>query len=192
VKAADLDEMITEHFGVSRIDVTSALETLPPIRPEAAALPDEEAALFDESGFREDQNAYARVTLQTLGQMARLISTAYSASEVADLLGVNASRVRQRRLNRTLWAIQDRGGWVFPALQFEDVAGRRGQIRHLDQVLRALPARLHPVAIAGLLTTPQPHLRVGHQTVSPLEWLRSGGDLDAVLRVVDAADWASR
>src|SRR5262245_12000423 len=98
--------------------MAQALESLPPIHPHATALPADEAALFDEADFPEDEQAYARVTLETVGHTARLINTAFSANEVANLLGVNESRVRQRRLDRTLWAIHDRGGWVFPSLQF--------------------------------------------------------------------------
>lgn len=187
-----LDEMITEHYGIERRDLARALESLPSIRPNAAALSEADAALFDESGFVEDDNAYARVTLETLGRTARLINTAYSASQVAELLDVNESRIRQRRADRTLWAIQDRSRWVFPALQFEDEAGRRGQIRGLDQVLQALPVDLHPLSVAGFLTTSQPDLRLEGQPVKPLDWLRSGGDVRPVLRVVEAAYWASR
>jgi hypothetical protein len=188
----DLDEMITEHYGITRTELARALESLPSIRPHAAALSEAEAALFDKSDFAEDGQAYARVTVETLGRTARLISTAYSAKDAADLLGVNESRVRQRRADRTLWAIEDGGGWVFPALQFEDEEGRRGQIRGLDQVLRVLPGDLHPLSVAGFLTTPQADLRIGGQPLSPLDWLRSGGDVRPVLNVADAADWASR
>ncbi|HTY33745.1 DNA-binding protein [Mycobacterium sp.] len=188
----DLGEVIAEHYGITGADVAEALESLPPIRPHAAALSEADAALFDESDFAEDDRAYARVTIETLGRIARLISTAYSGRRVAELLGVNESRVRQRRADRTLWAIQDRGRWVFPALQFEDEAGRRGQIRGLDELLQVLPADLHPVSVAGFLTTPQPDLRVGGEPVSPLDWLRSGGDVRLVLSVAEAADWAGR
>jgi hypothetical protein len=188
----DLDEMITEHYGVTRTELERALESLPPIRPHAAALAEADAVLFDEADFPEDAQAYARVTVETLGRTAHLISTAYSASEAAARLGVNESRIRQRRADRTLWAIEDRDGWVFPALQFEDESGRRGQIRGLDQVLRVLSADLHPLSVARFLTTPQSDLRVGGQPVSPLDWLRSGGDVRPVLKVADAADWSSR
>jgi hypothetical protein len=188
----DLGEMIAQHYAISGTDLAEALQTLPSIRPDAAALSEADAALFDESDFAEDDRAYARVTVEPLGRVARLINTAYSGGQVAELLGVNESRVRQRRADRTLWAIQDRGGWVFPALQFEDAAGRRGQIRGLDQVLQVLPADLHPVSVAGFLTTPQPDLSVDGQSVSPLDWLRSGGDIRLVLSVAEAADWASR
>ncbi|WP_245831450.1 DNA-binding protein [Mycobacterium terramassiliense] len=184
--------MIVEHYAVSGTDLAEALQSLPSIRPDASALSEADAALFDESDFAEDDRAYARVTVETLGRVARLINTAYSGGQVAELLGVNESRVRQRRADRTLWAIQDRGGWVFPALQFEDEAGRRGQIRGLDQVLPALPDDLHPVSVAGFLTAPQADLRVDGRSVSPLDWLRSGGDIRLVLSVAEVADWASR
>ena len=36
------------------------------------------------------------------------------------------------------------------------------------------------------------HLAVGARALAPLEWLRSGGDVAAVLAVTDAADWAGR
>jgi hypothetical protein len=70
-----------------------------------------------------------------------LYSTAYTAAEVRDGLGVNDSRVRQRRAARTLWAIDDNGRWVYPALQFEVAGAGRGKslrlrlVRGLDQVL---------------------------------------------------------
>ncbi len=66
------------------------------------------------------------------------------------------------------------------------------QIRGLDRVFAALPHDLHPVAVAGFLRTPHPDLTLGGRPVTPLEWLRSGGDLTPVLRLVEAADWASR
>ena len=187
-----LEEMITQHFGVSAEELTSALDTLPAIRPDAASLSDDEAALYDAADFAEDEQAYARVILEAAGHTARLLSTAYSASEVADLLGVSDSRVRQRRGDRTLWAIEDAGGWVFPALQFENVDGRRRQIRHLDQVLPAIPTDIHPLAVARLLSAAQSDLVVDGQPVSPLQWLRDGGDVLAVRKIVEAADWASR
>jgi hypothetical protein len=173
----------------------AALKTLPAIRPWAAELSAEEARLLDEAGFTEDPNAYATVAADVSAHTAVLINTASPAADVATGLKVNESRVRQRRLARTLWAISDNGAWVFPALQFETDA-RTGlpakQIRGLDRVFAALPADLHPVAVAGFLRTPHADLTLHGRALSPLEWLRSGGDVEPVLRLVDAADWASR
>ncbi|WP_156623848.1 hypothetical protein [Mycobacterium sp. 852002-40037_SCH5390672] len=81
-------------------------------------------------------------------------------------MNVNESRVRQRRLARTLWAINDNGGWVFPALQFEtdpQTGLPHKQIRGLDRVFAALAPNLHPVAVAGFLRTP---IRIWHCKVA--------------------------
>jgi len=193
--ADELDQLLEERFGLDRADLIAALRTLPAIRPWAASLSEGQARLLDESGFTEDPQAYRRVAADTVAQIAVLITTAYSAAEVADALGVNGSRVRQRRIARTLWAIEDNGAWVFPALQFDrdNATGRpRKQIRGLDRVFAALPADLHPVAVAGFLRTSQADLQINGRPETPLRWLRSGGDVEAVLRVVEVADWAGR
>lgn len=193
--ADELDQLLDERFGLDRADLIAALRTLPAIRPRAASLSEDEARLLDESGFTEDPQAYKQVAVDTVAHIAVLITTAYSAAAVADALGVNESRVRQRRIARTLWAIEDSGAWVFPALQFErDKVTDRPcrQIRGLDKVFAALPADLHPLAVAGFLRTPQADLQINGRPETPLRWLSSGGDVEAVLRVVEAADWASR
>jgi hypothetical protein len=193
--AEELDELLYQKFRLNRTDMVAALKTMPAIRPWAAELSTEEARLLDESGLLEDPDANATVAADVLTQTGLLVNTAHSAGEVANALNVNESRVRQRRLARTLWAIYDNGAWVFPALQFETdlhSGHPHKQIRGLNRVFPALPADLHPVAVAGFLRTPHPDLSLDGRPTSPLEWLRSGGDVAAVLRLVEAADWASR
>lgn len=193
--ADELDVLLYQKFRLRRDDMLAALKTLPAIRPWAAELSPDEARLLDDAGFTEDPDAYARVAADTVAHMALLVNTAHSAREVATALNVNESRVRQRRLARTLWAINDNGAWVFPALQFEtdpQTGLPHKQIRGLDRVFVALAPNLHPVAVAGFLRTPHPDLALQGRPVHPLEWLQSGGDVDPVLRLVEAADWASR
>jgi hypothetical protein len=191
----ELDELLFQKYGLRREDMLAALRTMPAIPPWAAELSADEARLLDASGFTEDPDAYAGVAADVLARMGLLINTAVSANEVASALGVNKSRVRQRRLARTLWAIYDNGAWVFPVMQFEadpktGVLNR--QVRGLEQVLPALPGNLHPVAIAGFLDTPHPDLALAGRPMTPKQWLHSGGDVAAVQRLVEAADWASR
>jgi hypothetical protein len=62
------------------------------------------------------------------------------------------------------------------------------QVRGLDQVLKALPGGLHPVAIAGFLRTPQPELFAG-RSMSPVEWLREGSEVAAAVTAAADADW---
>jgi hypothetical protein len=193
----ELDQLLLDRFNLTRDDLITALKTIPAHRPWAATLTDEEARLLDAAGFVEDPAAYARVAADVIAHMARLISTAYTAAEVAAGLGVNDSRVRQRRLARTLWAIDDGGTWVYPVVQFEPVSGegrspKLRQVRGLDQVLPALPSDLHPTSVAGFLLAPQPDLRINGQPKTVRDWLLSGGAVEPVLELIEIAEWAAR
>lgn len=110
-------------------------------------------------------------------EFARLILDSYPTAGAAQVLGVNASRVRQRiqGSDRTLYAIRIGSEWRVPKFQF---AGK-ALIPGLDQVLRVLPVNLHPVAVHRWLTTANPDLPDddGDETpLSPLDWLRTGRD----------------
>jgi hypothetical protein len=190
----DLDQLLSERFNLQRADLLAALRTLPAIKPGAAALTAEEARLLDEAGFVEDPVAFAQAAADIVAHTALLINTAYTGPQVAALLGINESRVRQRRLAGALWAIESDGNWLYPAIQFE-VNVKTGkpdrQIRGLERVFQGLPAGLHPTAVAGLLRTPQMELQVDGRPRSILEWLRSGGPVEPVLELIAIADWAS-
>lgn len=193
--ADELDDLLHQKFRLRRTDMLAALKTLPAITPWAAEVSAEEARLLDASGFTEDPDAYAETAADVVVNTGLLLNTEHSAGAVADALNVNESRVHQRRLARTLWAIDDNGSWVFPAMQFEadPLTGEpQRQIRGLDRVLAALAPDLHPVAVAGFLRAPNADLTLDGRPLTPAEWLRSGGDVEPVLRLVEVADWASR
>ena len=194
----ELDQLLRDRFDLGRADLIAALKTLPAHRPWAATLTEGEARLLDDAGFTEDPDAYAEIAADVTAHMARLYSTAYTAAEVSNGLGVNDSRVRQRRLNHTLWAIDDGGTWVYPVIQFELVDDGRGNpltlkhVRGLDRVLPQLLAKgLHPTAIAGFFLTPQPELLIEGRPRSVREWLLHGESEEPVLNLVDIGDWAS-
>jgi hypothetical protein len=194
----ELDQLLQDRFNLRRSDLITALKTLPAHRPWAATLTTDEARLLDEAGFTEDPEAYAEIAADVMAHMARLYSTAYTAAEVREGLGVKDSRVRQRRLARTLWAISDGGAWVYPAIQFEIVDRGRDkplklkQVRDLDQVLPALLAReLHPTAVAGVLMTPQHDLRIDGQPKSVREWLLHGESVKPVLGLIEIGQRAA-
>lgn len=102
--------------------------------------------------------------------------------------------VRQKRLAGELWAIEDGHSWLFPLSQFEideNTGGPIRQVRGLSQVFKALPSDLHPASVDGFLTPPSPildHIR----PLTPLEWLRQGGDVDRVVTAARTSDWYSR
>ena len=193
--ADELDQLLMDRFHLGRADLIAALKTLPAQRPWAATLTEGEAGLLDNAGFTEDPQAYAELAADVIAHMGRLYSTSYTAAEVAHGLGVNDSRVRQRRLAHTLWALDDGGTWVYPVAQFEAV-DRRGemilkQVRRLDQVLpRLLAQNLHPTAVAGFLLTPQPELRINGQPQAVRNWLLHGESVSPVLDLIDVGQWA--
>lgn len=190
----ELDQLLSERFNLQRADLLAALKTLPAIKPGAAVLTADEARLLDEAGFVDDPAAFVDTAADIVAHTALLINTAYTGPEVAALLGINESRVRQRRLARKMWAIESDGNWVYPAIQFE-INPKTGkpdkQIRGLEQVFEAMPDGLHPTAVAGLLRAPQIELQVDGRPRSVLEWLRSGGRVEPVMQLIEIADWAS-
>lgn len=192
----ELDRLLLDRFNLHRSDLIAALKTLPAHRPWAATLTANEARLLDDAGFTADPEAYAEIAADVTAHMARLYSTAYTAAEVREGLGVNDSRVRQRRLAHTLWAIDDGGKWVYPAIQFESVDRHQPlklkQVRGLDEVLPTLLARdLHATAVAGFLMTPQPELRIAGQPKSVREWLLHGQSVEPVLELIEIGEWAT-
>jgi len=196
VATDELDQLLMDRFNLGRADVIAALKALPAQRPWAAALTEADARLLDSVGFTAEPDASAEIAADAIAQMGRLYNTAYSAAEVAKGLGVNDSRVRQRRLAHTLWAIDDAGTWVYPSLQFEVVDNGRTpttlkQIRGLERVLpRLLPLGRHPAAVAGFLTTPQPELCIDGQPRSVKDWLLHGESVQPVLDLIDISVWA--
>ena len=104
-----------------------------------------------------------------------LLATARPVAEAARLLGVDPSRVRQRLGERSLYGLKTPRGWRLPAFQF-DLDQPDRLVPGIGGVLAALPPDLHPVAVYNWLTLPDPDLAWGDEPVSPLDWLRSGGD----------------
>ncbi|WP_235661547.1 hypothetical protein [Mycobacteroides abscessus] len=187
----ELDALLMDRFEINRTTFVAALKTMSPTRPWAARLPEEDARLLDAADFPEDPSAALAAELQTAGRIGHLVGTAFTVEEVAKGLGITTSRVRQKRLARELWGIANGQSWVFPVPQFD--TGEDGRpasvVRGLEQMIKVLPPDLHPAAVEGFLFTPQPELVAGlggHQ-MSPLEWLRGGGDIAVVVAAADAA-----
>lgn len=193
----ELDQLIRDRFNFSREDLVAALRTVPAHRPWATRLTAGEAELLDAAGFTEDLEAYAAIAGDLTAHMGRLYNSALTPGEVASALGVNDSRIRQRRLNNTLWAIDDGGKSVFPMPQFEEVIGPDGErevkhVRGLDRVLpHLLPLGFHPTAVAGFLQTPQPELLIDGRPTTVRQWLLNGEPVEPVLRLLEIGEWAS-
>jgi hypothetical protein len=116
---------------------------------------------------------------ETAARFAALLADSDDVAAVAERLGVTRARVRQRALDRSLFAIREDDEWRFPRAQFADGAPIRG----LPAVSIAMPPDLHPVAAWRFLTEPTVDLELADHPTTPLDWLRSGGSPDPVVAI---------
>lgn len=184
------DQLLQDRFEITGAQFVAALKLLPAVRPWAASLTENEAKILDGHDFPEDSDACVAAGTEMAGQVAHLVVSAFTGEQVAAGLGIHSSRLLEKRLAGELWAMPAGQGWLFPMVQFEtdDKVGPRRQVRGLDQVFKALPAGLHPVAIVGFLRTPQPDL-FRDRSMTPVEWLRDGGDIDQAVAAAANTDW---
>lgn len=188
----EIDELLKDRFDLTPQEFATALKSLPAVRPWATTLTEQEARLLDDADFTESPEAYLAAGAEITGKVGHLMTTALDASEVAEALGVSDSRVRQKRLAGELWALRTGDGWVYPVLQFETIDDNQmRQIRGFTQVFKALPADLHPVAVEGFFRTPQPNLFLD-RPLTPLEWLKSGADIETAVEAAQTVDWYER
>lgn len=157
-------------------------------RPGTSALTEAEAAVLAEhSGV--DPAAAARlgqpgqVTVDRARVEFDLLRRSYTAHDIAAKWGVDASRIRHRVRNHVLYGVRVGRTLRLPTWQFDDDLR---PLPGLPAVLAALPGDMHPREVEGFMTTPQDGLRLRGRTVSPRDWLLTGGDAAPV--VAHAAD----
>lgn len=167
--------------------VRRVLIALPPVLPRASSLnnltPDEIAAL-KRGGFELAKRDYGLDDpyLRGIALYITLVAGGLTVREVAALLHVDESRVRQRLAKRTLYGVKLDNVWRVPTFQFH--AGRL--IPGFDRVAAALDPALNAVAVYSWFTTPDADFAIGGVPASPRDWLLHGEDPTPV--VAFAAD----
>jgi len=169
-------------FGVSssESDFVSALRAALVREPRAGSstLTEAEAAVLAEHGG-VDPAAAARlgnprhVTVDRARVEFDLLRRSYTAHDIASKWGVDDSRIRHRVRNRVLYGMRVGRTLRLPTWQFDDDLR---PLPGLGAVLAALPEGMHPREVEGFMTTPQDDLRLGGRTVSPRDWLLTGGE----------------
>lgn len=108
-----------------------------------------------------------------------LLETSWTTGEVADLLKVDVSRIRQRLRERSLYGIEYDGERRLPRFQFE-----RGLVLPgLREVLAVLPEAVNPLDVAEWFLAPNPDLELGDKVISPREWLLRGESIATVVEL---------
>lgn len=173
---------LLHEFGVtgSESDFVSALRAalVRDPRPGTSTLTDAEAAVLAEhSGV--DASAAARLgdSRRVAVERARvefdLLRRSFTAHDIAVKWGVDDSRIRHRVRNRALYGVRLGRTLRLPGWQFDDDLR---PLPGLPALLAALPDGMHPREVEGFMTTRQDDLQVRGRSVSPREWLLTGGD----------------
>src|SRR5579864_4026532 len=165
-------------FRDAVVDVLSVAGSLPSSGGwQGRDLAERELALMAEGGFREgDSRAKSRALARTMVLFSQLLKTGLTTHEAAQRLRVDDARVRQRLGAGTLYGIKTlRGEWRLPAFQFLPDGG---EVPGIARVLRSIERDLHPVEVLTWFTSPDPELEVEGEALSPLDWLRSGGNAE--------------
>jgi hypothetical protein len=164
--------------SVALVDVEGSHLTLRFLRPsltdESALLTPPEETVLTRGGVEPVSAEELRlVEGQAAAAYQELREQSLSVEDAADLLGVNASRVRQRLAERSLYGVKDGNAWRLPGFQF--VAA--GLVPGIEVVFRRLPPELSPLAVARWLVTPNPDLTTrddDEHPLSPRQWLLEG------------------
>lgn len=131
-------------------------------------------APFDEPGAADPLT-------QSITDYMALLETSYSTAQAASYLKVDASRVRQRLREHSLFGVDYDGEKRLPRFQFE----RQQVVPGLRQVLAALPKELNPLDVAEWFLSPNPDLELDAREapLSPREWLLQGQAVEAVVNL---------
>lgn len=178
-------------FGVGEDEFVDALsrDLRSAPDPSASRLTEAEASLLEDHGGITspvgDDVSIRKATLRSSSSnLAEQTRESLSVQQAAKLLMIDGSRVRHRVRDRALYAFKIGGGLRLPTWQFH----RHDSIPGLRAVLAVLPAELHPLEVAGIMTTADADLTVDDEPTSPREWLLGGGDVRAVGALLEHLD----
>lgn len=150
----------------------------------AATLSKAELIALDKVGLSTKPWRFARATdplTQSIVNYMALIETSFTTAEVARMLNVDVTRVRQRLRERSLFGFDHEGEWRLPRLQFQ----RNKTLPGLAAVLKALPLDLNPLDVAEWFMASNLDLEIekSDTPLSPRVWLLSGRELETVVEL---------
>jgi hypothetical protein len=176
--AESLEDIARRVAEIDRVAAQISAGAGPTVSPPA--LTAEEESVLRSGGLEPEplRVEERHLLYQATAEYADLLRDSCSVEQAARILGVNASRIRQRLTGspRTLYGIKYGKSWRIPRFQFQ----QRRLVPGIEPVISRLAEPLHPVAVCRWFTAPNHDLTVAARPVSPLEWLRSGNPPRAV------------
>ena len=148
--------------------------------PSTQDLTEHEQAMLRDGGVDLYTATERDPIAETALQHAAIVKTSLTTREVGRRLGILENQVRQMIARGTLYSFLLNNRRLIPIFQFE----RTGPlVANITKVNAALSGDLHPVEVQDWYTQSDPDLFAGGQIeaiMSPLAWLRSGGDVKKV------------
>lgn len=170
VTGSHVDESVVVD-ALEELRVQGWLTAAPPPLAEA-----ETSFLTTHGGVRDDREALVRARVASRVRAVTVDGENMTVDQVAELLGVSASRVRHRIGEGSIYAYPSTRHGVarrIPYWQFHD----RLPIPHLASVLAELPDDYRPSETRDFVLNAEVDDPVRDTTTVPLlEWLRDGGD----------------
>lgn len=175
-----------------------ALVSATPSQPEAGGVEGEPERALPAS--LEVVHGDEEMLMAVYGEAARLFITEYRTAlepivasfgprTVAELLEIDDADVAQLVVEGQLYAFSSGSSLRFPTWQL--VEGDRADHRTapgLTGLVAAIPRSMRPASVLGFMHTPQDDLRVHGDRVTPLQWLKDGGDVQDVLDILTERD----
>lgn len=144
--------------------------------PSRTELTESEIAMLERAGVDLDERPdETDPMLDYVKEFAAILATSVTPAALAGKLRITPVRVRQMIRERSLYAIRIEGRLRVPIYQL----ARTALVPNIGRVNQAI-ADLDPVSVQRWLTTADPDL----QDATPLNWLKAGRAVDAVLHVV--------
>lgn len=157
------------------------LEEKPPIlhTDSESGLTKAEQKVLKQGGLRLDGNLRGDLAAETTMKFAKLVSSSLASAEVAAMLKLTPSRVRQMIRSREIYSFVVNGRRLIPPFQFHEGA----LVNNIRQVLPNLRIGLHPVGVDQWFRRDNPELIIDENSVehrSPIDWLSEGRNPEKV------------
>ncbi|HEV2953165.1 MAG TPA: hypothetical protein VG015_03640 [Candidatus Dormibacteraeota bacterium] len=176
--------LLTDPGFAAALEVAIGVVAEPPTLQSSPPFTGSERQALERGGADPDADDSEAPWQQAIAEYGLLLTNALTVAQATEVLGVREARVKQRLAERTLFGIKVHGAWRLPRFQFQPGGA---EVPGLGEVLRRLPARVHPVELQSWLTSPDPDLEIAGLVVSPLDWLRAGHDPEPL--VAEAAEF---
>ncbi|MBS0556671.1 MAG: hypothetical protein JSR27_04575 [Proteobacteria bacterium] len=178
---------LTERLRIVEDALTNAgfASILPVLPPFVAELPGSEATALAAVGLRAGKRTKENASRARIGYIKSfldLIRQSDTPIQVAERLGLESSRIRQRIREGSLLAIKLNNETRVPQFQFEGNV----EVPGLSKIAKAAGRKVTPLAFALWFTSPTRDLGDADAPISPRDWLLQTGDVVPVLALAES------